>query len=153
MLGKFGKYEQKIFVEVRECSAQSIKLATITFAAISFIIASFRLEIALVENVILVLVFGLSLFFVSYKLGDYAATYRIIGEVQQIVFDVAFLSILLGLWLFFANHFSQAYLIASVTLTILFGIHFVGYIHRFYQIKDIVDTKSRSMKQEEELEY
>lgn len=127
-LEEFGKHETNIVKEVERYASKALTLATITFAAISFLLGQYKNRLDQIQDPLFLFVVGLSLFFISYKLEVFGPVKRIIWDIQQRLFNYGILSLVAGLSIFLLNSENLFIVPASFMLLGVFAIHIAEYV-------------------------
>ena len=128
MVNKFDEREKKILDRVNECSSRALNLTAITFAAITFLIVGFKLDISNIKDSLIIFVFGLFCFIISYKFAVFGATRRIYWSVQQRFLNFGLLSLIFGLLLFFNYKLPEAIVFISIIALIIVMFHVKEFI-------------------------
>lgn len=127
ILDKFSDKERNIKYQTDRYSSNALTFVAILFAVISLIFTM----IPSTKDVILILMFGLVLFIISYKLSVVGATKRIYWNLQQRLFNFGILSLVFGLTMFFKNYLPEFFVLSLLPLILIIILHILEYIKDF----------------------
>lgn len=141
-ISKFSKNEiyskeKDIRSEIKEYSTRALTMAGLTFAAIALIISGFKDEISIVNDILLLFFLGFALFILSFELRLFSGKRRIIWEIQQRLVNYGFLSIIIGLALFFGKLIQNIFYMIVPLLSLIILLHISGYYsdYKLYKSK------------------
>lgn len=141
-IGEFSKNEiyskeKDIRSEIKEYSTRALTMAGLTFAAIALIISGFKDEISIVNDILLLFFLGFALFILSFELRLFSGKRRIIWEIQQRLVNYGFLSIIIGLALFFGKLIQNILYMIVPLLSLIILLHISGYYsdYKLYKSK------------------
>lgn len=111
--------------ESMEYSSRSLIFVGLIFAGITLLISSYKDDLKNVEDTLIILIFALSLFLLSYKIEVLTATREIYWIIQDRVLNYGFLAIVISLLTFFYKVFYSSFAIGILVFTfiIIFVIH------------------------------
>jgi hypothetical protein len=93
--------DEAIKPEGREYATRALNLGALSFAGIALLAGTYATSLDQISGSLLILVFGLGLFFISYSVETLVRLRRIVWVVQDKTLSFGYLSILIGLAAFF----------------------------------------------------
>lgn len=138
--------KRDIISEIREYSTRALNLAGLTFAGISLLIGTLLRSQQSIRNPLLMFIFALTLFLVSYKLDVFSAKKKVIWWVQQRLLNYGLLGLIIGLGLLFTSKIKGTKDYIFLLMGIVLIIHLIEYYYDYKLTKKEAEIDSQKKK-------
>lgn len=130
-LSTFDEAERNIVSETRNYASKSTNMASISFAGVALIISQNGIRSQTTRNPLVLIVLGFLFFVTSFKLEVFAATKRIVWDIQQRSFNCGVLSVVSGTALFILTVLPQSAVLILLFCPAVAVVHIAEFVEDY----------------------